>query len=94
MNEVPAPAPFSAAYWENQATKLLGQLEATTEENERRRRLIDRLTGADSAGRPFPYRAVRYPEGQECVWCGAWQEGHAAGCPWVEARALLAGHAP
>lgn len=37
MNETTPPGPFSAAYWENRATKLAAQLEAMTEENVRLR---------------------------------------------------------
>jgi len=40
MNEQAAPAPFTAAYWENRATKLLGQVEAMAEENDRLRDLL------------------------------------------------------
>lgn len=57
MNEAPAPAQFSAAYWENRATKLLGQLEATTEENARLRELLrgvaETFDGVDPVGPPL-----------------------------------------
>ena len=58
MNEAPAPAQFSAAYWENRATKLLGQLEATTEENARLRGCLEGM--AYQFGHEFEQGGRRY----------------------------------
>ena len=51
--------------------------------------LLYRLVSADALDRPFPYRYVPTPPGQECMWCGSWETGHHPGCPWVEAWRML-----